>query len=276
MGWENESLFKRSRSHDQDAAMPIYDKNLKNLLLQNQKADDLETWYAAWVLEYYQVCSNDDPGWPWRNLRQGQIWSLMLLYGKKVKKKGFFRNYCRLWFEISNRWPKWQDFSVDINTLSPGCVCPLPRGYIHVLYHEKNCIKSDFKEISLKLATNEWSDKTFLLTSKPCPLWTVCPCSEVIYMYKIMKKLYKVRLQRDFFRNLQQMTEVTRCYCWHQNFVPWGCLPLICGYIHLLNHEMMCIKSKVEEILFKLAQTQTQTQNLYYSLVHIVYSKRII
>ena len=30
------------------AAMPIYGKNLKkNLLLQNQKADDLETWYAA-------------------------------------------------------------------------------------------------------------------------------------------------------------------------------------------------------------------------------------
>ena len=29
------------------AAMPIYGKNLKKLLLQNQKADDLETWYAA-------------------------------------------------------------------------------------------------------------------------------------------------------------------------------------------------------------------------------------
>ena len=28
------------------AAMPIYDKNLKKLL-RNQKADDLETWYAA-------------------------------------------------------------------------------------------------------------------------------------------------------------------------------------------------------------------------------------
>ena len=28
------------------AAMPIYVKNL-NLLLLNQKADDLETWYAA-------------------------------------------------------------------------------------------------------------------------------------------------------------------------------------------------------------------------------------
>ena len=35
-----------------------------------------------------------------------------------------------------------------------GAVCPLPQGYIHVFNHEKNCIKSDFKEISLKLATN--------------------------------------------------------------------------------------------------------------------------
>ena len=34
-----------------------------------------------------------------------------------------------------------------------GCML-LPGGSIHVLNHEKNCIKSDFKEISLKLATN--------------------------------------------------------------------------------------------------------------------------
>ena len=35
-----------------------------------------------------------------------------------------------------------------------GAVFPLPWGYIHVLNHQKDCIKSDFKEISLKLATN--------------------------------------------------------------------------------------------------------------------------
>ena len=34
------------------AAMPVY------LLLRNQKADDLESWYAA---SGAQVCSNDDP-----------------------------------------------------------------------------------------------------------------------------------------------------------------------------------------------------------------------
>ena len=91
------------------AAMALYNKNLKNLLLRNQKVYDLETWYAASdggtkvcsngpghmtkmaaiaiydknlkiafsgtkkhmtlklgmqhrVHEYYQVCSNDDPG----------------------------------------------------------------------------------------------------------------------------------------------------------------------------------------------------------------------
>ena len=35
-----------------------------------------------------------------------------------------------------------------------GAVCSLPRGYKDVLNQEKNCIKSDFKEISLKLAAN--------------------------------------------------------------------------------------------------------------------------
>ena len=37
------------------ATMPTHGKNLKNLLLRNQKADDLETWFAAsgaWVLPF--------------------------------------------------------------------------------------------------------------------------------------------------------------------------------------------------------------------------------
>ena len=45
-----------------------------------------------------------------------------------------------------------------------------------------------FSPLFLKLATNEWSEETFLLTSKLCPLGAVCPCPRAIYMYKIMKK----------------------------------------------------------------------------------------
>ena len=43
------------------AATPIYGKNPLKILLQNQKADDLGTWYVAMGLRGYQVCSNDDP-----------------------------------------------------------------------------------------------------------------------------------------------------------------------------------------------------------------------
>ena len=40
------------------SAMSIYVKNLKNLLLWNQKTDGMQHR----VLKYYQICSNDDPG----------------------------------------------------------------------------------------------------------------------------------------------------------------------------------------------------------------------
>ena len=47
------------------AAMPIYGKTLKNLLLQNQKTNDLETWYVA-------LCMGVLPKlfklWPWVDL----------------------------------------------------------------------------------------------------------------------------------------------------------------------------------------------------------------
>ena len=130
---------------------------------------------------------------------------------------------------------------------------PRAPGYINVLNHEKHCIKSDFKEMFFKLAANDRNDKMFLLTSKFHPQWVVSPCPGAIYMYKIMKKKC---IKSDFiktFLNLKQMTEMTRGFCLHQNFVIWGCLPLACGYIHLLNHEKMCIKSEVGQILFKLA-----------------------
>ena len=61
-------------------------KTLKKILLR-QKADDLETWSAvlsAQVLpSVFQIMTLV---WPWPILRQGQIWSIVLLYGKKVKQ----------------------------------------------------------------------------------------------------------------------------------------------------------------------------------------------
>ena len=92
-------------------------------------------------------------------------------------------------FETCNKWAKWQGLSVDIRILSTKGFLPLPWGYIHVEKHKKMCIKSEFKEICLKLATNGRGDKGFLLTSKVCPQGVFCPCPGAIYMYKIIKNV---------------------------------------------------------------------------------------
>ena len=42
------------------AVMPVIVKPFKNLLLWNQKADDLKLGMHYRVPEYFQVCSNDD------------------------------------------------------------------------------------------------------------------------------------------------------------------------------------------------------------------------
>ena len=69
------------------AAMPIYGKNLKkNVFSETQKADDLETWYAASgsrVLPYLFKW------WPWVDLD--------LFYGK-VKGPGSIRGFFGLRF----------------------------------------------------------------------------------------------------------------------------------------------------------------------------------
>ena len=74
------------------------------------------------------------------------------------------------------------------------------RGHIHVGKHEKTCIKSDFKEIVLKLAANGQSDKGFLLTSTFIPNGVFCPCPGAIYMYKSIKIYTRTRCQVSVYR----------------------------------------------------------------------------
>ena len=63
--------------------------------------------------------------------------------------------------ETNNKWPKWQDVSVDIKMLSvpaTGCIKAWKNMY-------KNRVERDVFET----CTNEQSDKVCLLTSKFCP-----------------------------------------------------------------------------------------------------------
>ena len=64
----------------------IYAKNLKNLLLWNRKANDLESFFAA---SYTRVLLNLCKWWLWVDLDlfygKVKIWSPFLLYGIKLK-----------------------------------------------------------------------------------------------------------------------------------------------------------------------------------------------
>ena len=91
------------------ASCPYMVKTLKNLW--NQKADDLETSLepkGRWPWNFVCIirCSSTSKfvqmmtlGWPWPILQQGQIWSLMLLYGKRVKQWIFQKQLLTKWHE---------------------------------------------------------------------------------------------------------------------------------------------------------------------------------
>ena len=66
-------------------------KTLKKFLLLNQKVDDLETCsngYSSTTIFVKMTAM----GWPWPILRQGQIWSILLLYVEKGKTMDFSEN----------------------------------------------------------------------------------------------------------------------------------------------------------------------------------------
>ena len=110
------------------AAMPIYGKNLKKSFSPEPKA--LKVGMQHLVLEYYQVCSNDDP-------------ELTLTY--------FTARLNLVPYVTDDRSDK--KFLLTSKLCPLGAVCPLPRGYIHVLNHEKLykiSFQRDFFEICNK------------------------------------------------------------------------------------------------------------------------------
>ena len=68
------------------AAMLIYGKNLK----KSSSPEPIDWWPWNLVCSIVYASTTKDVqimtlGWPWSILRQGQIWSNRLLYGKKWK-----------------------------------------------------------------------------------------------------------------------------------------------------------------------------------------------
>ena len=143
LGRGNERLFKRSWSHDQDGRHAhIWLKSLKNLLLRNQKADDLETWYCSIgcssTTNFVQMMTQ---GWPWPILRQGQIWPLKLI--GKGKTMDFSETTAVYDLKLATDDRSDMKFLLTSKLCPLGAVCPpAPELYICIKSWTK-CIKSD-------------------------------------------------------------------------------------------------------------------------------------
>ena len=91
-------------------------------------------------------------------------------------------------------------------------------------------IKSELKEICLKLATNGQSDKGFLLTSKFVPQGLVCPCHGAIYTYERFKIYTRTRCEVSVYTNTGPLVTINdrqsdKGFLLTSKFVPQG---LVC------------------------------------------------
>ena len=137
------------------------------------------------VLKFYQVCSNDGPGWTLTYLRQGLIWSIVLLYAKTVKH-GFFRHYCCLWCQSwQMQLTKWVHKPVWISKVS---VIDWPWSKVTQIQH----LQTSFPKIRLGglkpnfiWSLNGMGEQTFVqMVQVTWPMWPPCP-----YMLKTLKNL---------------------------------------------------------------------------------------
>ena len=77
------------------AAMPIYGKNLKNIISGIKRPMTLKVGMQHWLLEYYQVCANDDPEMTLTYFTARSNFAYAFVW-EKGKTMDFFRNYCSL------------------------------------------------------------------------------------------------------------------------------------------------------------------------------------
>ena len=106
------------------------------------------------MLDYYQVHSNNDPGLTFTYFMARSYLVPYAFVWEKGKTMDFSETIVVCDLKLATDDQSDKKFLLTSKLCPLGAVCHLPRGYEHVLNHEKNCIKSDFKEISLKLATN--------------------------------------------------------------------------------------------------------------------------
>ena len=87
MGWGTKVDSNGLAHVTKMAAMPIYGKNLKKIIFSGTKSTmTLKVGMQHGVLEYYQICSNDDPGFTLTYFTVRSNLVPYAFFGNKVKQ----------------------------------------------------------------------------------------------------------------------------------------------------------------------------------------------
>ena len=155
MGWGTKVCSNGPGHMTKMAAMPIYGKNLKKIFFSGTKRPMiLKLGMQYRVLEYYQVYSNGDPG---LTLIYFTARSNLIPYAfvwAKGKTMDFSETIVVYDLKQATDDRSGKKFLLTSKLCSLGVVCPPAPGLYTCIKSWKNCIKSGFEEISLKLATN--------------------------------------------------------------------------------------------------------------------------
>ena len=165
------------------AAMSIYGKNLKT----SSSPEPIDWW--PWNLVCSIVYASTTKiiqiltlGWPWYILRQGQIWSHRLLYGKKWKLL-FFDNYCSLRSQSClKHYGKWV---YEVEWVSKVKVIHWPWSKVTQIWMLKLFSQRQLGHLEPKVIwklTGEWQWKFIQMSLVTWPTWPPCP-----YIVKTLK-----------------------------------------------------------------------------------------
>ena len=128
----------------------------------------------------------------------------------------------------------------------------------------KMWIKSDFKEIILKLATYRQREKAFLLSIKFCPQCVVCPCPGLYTCGKTCIKSNFKEIVLKFATNRQR----EKAFLLSIKFCP-QCVVCPCPCLYTCGKT--CIKSNFKEIVLKLATNGQSDKGFLLTSIFIPY-----
>ena len=113
-------------------------KTLKIIFSGTKRPMTLKLSMQHRVLKYYQVCSNDHPGWTLTYFTERSNLVPYAFVWEKGKTMDFSETIVVYDLKLATDDRSDKNFLLTSKLRPLGAVCPLPRGYIHVLNHETN------------------------------------------------------------------------------------------------------------------------------------------